>query len=105
MVKQYPDSIVVTVKANPSQDTSTGLFTAGATTTKTYDCRAEINGGGGKYVGVDGAVYDYTFTVYMPRTTDLIPQDSDYILTVGGATYTGRVKGFSNGQLNSRIWL
>lgn len=104
MVEQYPDSITVTVISEPYQDEN-GDWISGEETATTYDCRAEANTGGQKIAGVDGMVYDYTFAVYMPRTSDIISQGSTYTLTKGNATFRGTVKGAINGQFNSRIWV
>lgn len=106
-MNQYPDSITITIRPEPVQNPVTGIYTAasGGDTAYTFNCRAEINNAGGKIAGRDGAVYDYSYTVYMPRTATLLPAGSDYSLTLGGMTLTGKILGSSNGQLNSRIWL
>jgi hypothetical protein len=102
---QYPDSIVVTTAASGSQNAS-GIWTAGATTNYTFSCRAEVNGSGRKIVGIDGGLTDYSFDVYMPVTTVVIPAGSDFVLTaLSNGTISGKIKRASNGQLNSRIWL
>jgi len=102
---QYPDSIAITVTEAPVQNAS-GFFTAGASAVYTFDCRAEVNGIGRKITGIDGAVIDYVFEVYMPGTTTIIPRDSDYVLnTAANGIYTGKIKRATNGQLNSRLWL
>jgi len=102
---QYPDSIVVTISASGSQNAS-GIWIAGVTTDYTFDCRAEVNGTGRKIVGADGALMDYSFDVFMPVTTVVIPPGSDIVLTaLLNGTITGKVKRASNGQLNSRLWL
>lgn len=102
---RYPDSIAITVTEEPTQNAS-GYFSAGASAVYTFDCRAEINGAGRKIPGADGALIDFSFEVYMPPTTTIIPRDSDYVLeTARNGTVTGKVKRASNGQLNSRLWL
>ena len=106
MVNQYPDTIVITVKADPVQDPITGDWAAGSSVDYTFKCRAEKNVGNGTVIGRDGAVIYYSYMVYMPRTSTVIPFDADFALTkADGSTATGKVKGSSNGQLNSRIWL
>jgi hypothetical protein len=106
MVNQYPDTIEVTIKTAPVQDPTTGDWTLGSSTDYTFKCRAEVNVGNGIIVGRDGAVIYYSYMVYMPRTSVVIPFDADFVLTRSDSTtYTGKVKGASNGQLNSRIWL
>ena len=102
---QYPDSIVVTVAASGSQNAS-GVWTAGTTTDYTFDCRAEVNGTGRKIAGADGAMTDYSFEVFMPVSTVVIPAGSDFVLTaLSNGSISGKVKRASNGQLNSRLWL
>lgn len=102
---QYPDSIIVTTSASASQDAN-GIWTAGATTDYTLSCRAEVNGTGKKIVGIDGALIDYTFQVFLPVMTVVIPAGSDFVLTaLANGTISGKVKRASNGQLNSRLWL
>ncbi len=102
---QYPDSITITTAASGSQNAS-GVWTAGATTDYTFSCRAEVNGTGKKIVGADGILTDYTFQVFMPLTTVVIPDGSDFVLTaLTNGSISGKVKRASNGQLNSRLWL
>ena len=102
---QYPDNIVVTTSASGSQNAS-GIWTAGATTDYTFPCRAEVNGTGKKIVGVDGVLIDYTFSLFMPVTTVVIPDGSDFVLTAfSNGVISGKTKRAFNGQLNSRLWL
>ncbi len=102
---QYPDSIVVTTAASGWQNAS-GVWTTGATGTYTFDCRAEVNGTGKKTVGADGTLTDYSFDVFMPVTTVVIPAGSSFVLTaLTNGTISGKVKRAANGQLNSRLWL
>jgi hypothetical protein len=104
-MNQYPDSIIVTTAASGSQNAS-GIWTAGVTTDYTFQCRAEVNGTGKKIVGDDGSMIDFSFAVFMPVTTVVIPDGSDFVLTaLSNATIRGKVKRASNGQLNSRLWL
>ncbi len=104
-MQQYPDSIKVTTSASGSQNAS-GIWTAGTTTDYTFSCRAEVNGTGKKIVGTDGIMMDYTFQVFMPLTTVVIPDGSDFVLTaLSNGVISGKVKRASNGQLNSRLWL
>lgn len=104
-MNQYPDSIVITTAASGFQNAS-GVWTTGATGTLTYDCRAEVNGTGRKIVSDDGALIDYSFQVFMPVMTTVIPRGSGFVLTaLSNGTISGKVKCASNGQLNSRLWL
>ena len=102
---QYPDNIVITTSASGSQNAS-GVWTAGATGSYSLDCRAEVNGTGKRIVSDDGALIDYSFQVFLPVMTTVIPPGSDFVLSaLSNGTITGKVKRSSNGQLNSRIWL
>jgi hypothetical protein len=102
---QYPDSIVVTTSASGSQNAS-GIWTPGASGVYTFQCRAEPNGTGRQIMGNDGALIDYSFLVFMPVTTVVIPAGSEYLLsTLNNGTFSGKVIRPSNGQLNSRLWL
>jgi hypothetical protein len=105
MVVQYPDSIALTVTASGSQNAS-GIWTVGASSGYTFLCRAEVNGEGRKITGADGGLIDYSFQVFMPVSTVVIPIGSDFVLTaLTNGVISGKVKGASNGQLNSRLWL
>jgi hypothetical protein len=104
-MNQYPDSITVTTSASASQNAS-GIWTAGASGSYTFLCRAEVNGTGRQIAGDDGAMIDYSFLVFLPVTTVVIPPGSGFILTaLSNGTISGKVKRASNGQLNSRLWL
>jgi hypothetical protein len=102
MIEQYPDSIVITVKVDPSQDTTSGIYTEGSSTVYTLSCRKEINSRGNTIGGADGSKIEYTFDCFLPKMTTVIPIGADFVLN---GTITGKVKGASNGQLNSRLWL
>lgn len=103
---QYPDTIVVVVTTPATQNTLTGLWTAGSTTAYTLDCRAETNSKAGKVAGNDGVMLDYAFDCYLPLMSTVIPYGSDFTLTMlNNFIVTGKVKGAKNGQLNSRLWL
>ena len=103
---QYPDSIVLTVITPASQDTTTGIWTAGSTSTLTYACRLEPNGTGRQMMGDDGVLRDYAYTCYLPQMTTVVPTGSTYVATtLNNGTISGTVKRPSNGQLNSRLWL
>lgn len=77
---QYPNSIVITVYAEATQD-ATGKWTKGATTVYILACRAEANVSGNKIAGDDGVFTDFAYTVYLPKMSTIIPARSDYILT------------------------
>lgn len=101
MVEQYPDSIVITIFVAPTKGTG-GIYSEGASASFASDCRAEINSMGRKTPGLDGVLLDYAYNCYMPKTSTVIPFGSKFVLN---GTIEGTVKGASNGQLNSRLWL
>jgi hypothetical protein len=104
-MNQYPDGIVITTTASGSQNAS-GVWASGTATNYTFSCRAEVNGTGRKIAGKDGALVDYSFQVFLPVTTVVIPPGSSFVLTaLTNGTIRGKVKRASNGQLNSRLWL
>ncbi len=104
-MNQYPDSIVITTVASGSQNAS-GVWSSGVATNYTFDCRAEVNSAGRQVAGNDGAMIDYTFQVFLPVTTVVIPAGSSFVLTaLTNGTIRGKVKRASNGQFNSRLWL
>jgi len=104
-MNQYPDSIVITTAASGSQNAS-GVWASGVMTNYTFSCRTEVNGVGRKIAGVDGTLMDYSFDVFMPVTTVVIPDGSSFVLTaLTNGTIRGKIKRASNGQMNSRLWL
>jgi hypothetical protein len=104
-VKQYPDSIAVTVPGALTQATG-GNWIEGSPTAYTLDCRVETNTEARKIQGKDGAMVDYLFDCYLPLMSTVIPVGSDYVLTaLSNGTISGKVIGAFNGQLNSRLWL
>lgn len=108
MVTQYPHSITISVASEePTQNPTTGFFSSptGTPTSYVYDCRAERNEKAKKIKGIDGAMIEYDWDVFMPRIDVVIPRDSDYVLTRAERTFTGKVRDAINGQLNSRLWL
>ena len=106
MVTQYPHTIILTVHFEPEQDLDTGLFSAGGEDVcYTFKCRAEVNSAGAKVFGFDGAIEDYSHLVYLPRHSYILPNGTTYTLTRGSDVITGKIKGSSNDQLSSRVWL
>jgi hypothetical protein len=101
MVNQYPHTISVTWKGKSTQDANLN-WVEGADFSFESECRAEVNSSGKKIAGSDGALVEYSFTVYLPKTETIIPIGANYALN---GTTVGTVKGAWNGQLNSRIWV
>jgi len=104
-MEQYPDSIVINVNSDATQD-SNGNWVAVTGGTYTLDCRIEPNGAGRKIAGNDGILMDFAFNCYLPKMATIIPTGSAFIVTsLNNGTVNGNVKRASNGQLNSRLWL
>lgn len=103
---QYPDTITISWKDEPTQgasgDYTEGGYTTGASGNNIYSCRAEINSKAQKIMGSDGQLIDFTQMVYMPLISVNIPVNADYLLN---GLVSGKVKRSSNGQLNTRLWL
>lgn len=105
MVVQYPHMLVVTESAPSGQD-GNGNWTQGATSTTTYQCRAEYLRGGGFQKSADGTVSDFNWLVYMPLMDGLIKIGSQVIVTDNGVEIiTGVVKRFLKAQFNVRVWI
>jgi len=135
MITQYPDTIVITIPTQATQD-SNGNWVAGHKVDYTFLCRAEANSAARRIAGNDGILLDYKLLCYAPLegVVDVLitTQDGDYIttekgeaITVGslitymensaeasyvltkmcGSIFSGNVKNSFNGQLNSRLWL
>lgn len=104
MVAQYPHSITVMWKTKPTQDMN-GDWVEGSINTFTSVCRAEANGEGKTLTGVDGSTIYFSYHVFMPKTSQLIPFGAAAEITISGSVASCSVKQQYNGQLNSRLWL
>lgn len=107
MVTQYPHALIITWNPTPVLDEN-GEWASSGEISGNFEsiCRAEPNNDSRrKLTGVDGSTIDFAFTVFMPKSSIVIPYGADVALTIDGSTITGTVKRAFNGQLNSRIWL
>lgn len=104
MVVQYPHSITVKWKSQPTKD-GNGDWVEGVEQEFSSHCRAEANGEGKTLTGVDGSTVYFSFAVFLPRTEQAIPYSSNAEITISGKVVKGTVKNQSNGQLNSRLWV
>jgi hypothetical protein len=109
MVVQYPHILIATTVTESHQDIN-GNWISGSTITWENICRAEPNNGGKSLSvtvnGVDGAQIVYSWAVYLPKGTTTLPHGTPVVITSNGDTIaTGSVLRFSQGQLNSRLWL
>ncbi len=101
MVKQYPHTITVSWKPKATQDENGNWITPEGDSVFESVCRAEPNGKGQILRGTDGSEIYFAYTVYMPKTSVIIPKDAKVVI----GEITGKVKRHENGQLNSRLWL
>lgn len=110
MVKQYPDTLLVTTSGSSVQD-GEGNWTVTAGTVNTIlKCRYEPNDSNGFINTVGGSRIDFSGIAYMPKDVIRIKEGSRVSVTErreGQAdfTFTDTVKRFSRGQLNTRVWL
>lgn len=105
MVKQYPDTVKVTVTPPSTRDAS-GNYTTPSPLVTEVTGRWEANGKG-LYVATEGGQQIvYSGIVYLPKGTAKPPYGAKvdvYRDTVLIAK--GQVQNFSAGQLNCRLWL
>lgn len=95
--------MTVSIVPDSIQDTE-GNWIPGVPEIKTYICRAEPNGGGRMIFTADQRQIVYSFTVYMPKGSRPIP-DGSMIEVNSSPVCKGKVLRFSEGQLNSRLWV
>ena len=102
---QYPHKLTATIVSGTTQDEN-GNWVPGTPTTRQMDCRAEPNDKGRLLQLADGSQILYAWVVYMPKGTTSVP-DGTQVEVFWGSELIGRgtVKRFSQGQLNSRLWL
>lgn len=107
MVKQYPDTIVFTLRDKATQDAVTGKWVKDPETVQlSSKCRAEQNGRGLKISGADGGEVVYRFACYMPKLAVKLAIGTEYTLTDKDSNVeTGKILGAKNNQLNSVVWL
>lgn len=102
----YPDTIIITVKPSATKNSDGDwMAVTGLDTVHTLECRGERSSYGGKITGRDGIEYDYSYIVYLPRMSYIIPENAECQLIKDGQTISGKVKASGNGMFNSRIWL
>lgn len=105
MVAQYPHSISVIWRNQPTKDAN-GDWVEGTPQAFNSICRARTNGEGKRLTGVDGRTINFSFAVYMPSTDQVIPYGASVEITLGANhVVKGEVKNQHNGQLNSRLWV
>jgi hypothetical protein len=103
MVARYPHTVVITYKEDGTY--TDGDYTAGATVTKTISGRAEPDGKGSLVTLNDGSQIAYTWKFYCQALAYRMPYDAMVVLTANNETWTGTLKGQSNNQINTILWL
>lgn len=105
MVKQYPHILTIRSAAEPVQDANGDYQQGEPVEIFRGECRAEPNGKGEVLRGDDGNEINFSFTVFMPKTSVSIPANSEADISIENKLVAGRVKRHHPGQLNSRIWV
>lgn len=106
MVTQYPHTATVTIYTDPVT-LPNGDIEPGTSSTSSFKCRLEPASRGGYVKAQDGTRIDFSWVVYCKKNTGILPvgaqvevkDDQDRTLCLD------TVKQFSQGQLNSRVWL
>lgn len=85
---------------------SEGNWIPGSSSTLEKDCRAEINSTNGLIDAADGTQINYDWIVYMPLPGTVIAPGTMVEVKNGDTVLCkDKVKQYSQGQLNQRIWL
>lgn len=81
MVSQYPHTLIVQWYTEPVTKDN-GLVQRGVLVGPyAYSCRAEANSYGKKIVGTDGSLIEYTYSIYLPKSIELVPHDAEFTLS------------------------
>jgi len=105
LVVQYPHTITATIVTESHQDNN-GNWVPGGSTNRVITGRAEPNGSGRMVQLADGSQIVYNWVIYMPKGTTPLPDGAEIVVTWNTqAVGRGKVLRFSQGQLNSRLWL
>ena len=106
MVKQYPDTVVITKLPEFTQDANGNFQPAGEGVTFTSECRAEPAGSNPVIKGNDGNDIVYSWIVYFPKSSEVFSFGENVEITrADGSIFESSLKRQSNGQLNSRLWV
>ncbi len=102
---QYGDTIYVTTIIAATRDADGNWIAATETESDGYECRAEPNGGG--FISkADGTMVNYEWIVYGKDIPKLVPgQKVRVIGRDGSEIFKDRVKQYSIGVFNKRVWL
>ena len=110
MVKQYPHFLFKKVVVESTQDADGNWTEQSESWALHSECREETNGKGQEVNGLDGRSVVYSSTVYMPKSDVSIAEGTEVLVSetnseFGVCRIKGRVIKFSNGQLNTRLWV
>lgn len=81
MVVQYPHTIIVKWYTEPTTKDNGFVQKGVLVGPYAYECRAEANSYGKKIVGTDGSLIEYTYSVYLPKSIELIPYNAEFVLS------------------------
>ena len=104
MIKQYPHTAIITTVGS-STTLPNGDIIPGAEITSSFKCRLEPASKGGYVKGVDGTQVSYSWTIYCKSAILSTGAEIEVQDDAGRTLCLDTVKQFSQGQLNSRIWL
>lgn len=105
MTSQYPHTVVLTVRSWNTKD-SNGNWTAGTETVTEIKGRYEPSSGNGMIAAADGTRIHYDGIVYLPLPQSTLAPGTAVVIKNGAEVLLqGKIKRFSAGQLNARIWL
>lgn len=110
MLKQYPHYLFKKVVVESGQDADGNWTDQSESWVLHSECREETNGKGQTVNGPDGRAVVYSSTVYMPKSGVAIAEGTEVLVSEtnsesGVCRIKGRVLKFSNGQLNTRLWV
>lgn len=104
VVRQYPHKITATW-GNVSQDENGDWITSSGGTFES-DCRAEPNGEGKTLTGEDGSQLYFHFSVYLPKTSEIIPVGAQIKIELAkNSVVKSTLKRQHNGQFNTQLWV
>lgn len=110
MVKQYPDTLIVSEASESTQDANGDFIPGDAPEPSESPCRYEAASGSGYITTTDGRRIDFTGVVYLPKDTIRVKEGARVNIIVKrpdnpDVVLSDTVKRFFRGQLNARIWL
>lgn len=106
MVSQYPDIINIVWKGQPYQDSEGKWVQPMTETFFSGKCRAVAATADRRNKSQSGMSIKYQYTVFMPKTTTIIPEGAKVEITRhDGLQIEGTAKNPINNQLNSVLWL